>query len=33
MYELQGEGYVTAYSDVCLMYRVREVLLCILIRP
>jgi len=25
--EVQGEGNVTVYSDVCLRYRVREMLL------
>ena len=28
MSEVQGEGNVTVYSDVCLRYRVREMLLC-----
>jgi len=26
--EVQGEGNVTVYSDGCLKYRVREMLLC-----
>ena len=26
--EVQGEGKFIAYSDVCLKYRVREMLLC-----
>ena len=28
MCEVQGLGNVTVYSDVCLRYRVREMLLC-----
>ena len=28
MSEVQGEGNVTVYSDVCLKYRVGEMLLC-----
>ena len=28
VYEVQGEGNVTVYSDVCLRYSVREMLLC-----
>jgi len=26
--EVQSEGYFTVYCDVCLRYRVREMLLC-----
>jgi len=26
--DVQGEGNVTVYSDMCLRYRVREMLLC-----
>ena len=28
MSEVQCDGNVTVYSDVCLRYRVREMLLC-----
>ena len=28
VYEVQGEGNVTVYSDICLRYRMREILLC-----
>jgi len=28
MFEVQGESNITVYSDVCLRYRLREILLC-----
>jgi len=28
VYEVQDEGNVNVYSDVCMRYRVREILLC-----
>jgi len=30
--EVQGEGKVIVYSDMCLRYRVREMLLCTAMR-
>ena len=33
MSEEQGEGNVTVYSDVCLRYRLREILLCTVMVP